>query len=118
MAPIRCCFDQTAVWHSDAARGPSTPSLDHLVGKLLQMQGHIEAKHFGGLEVDDQLELAWRLHWKIGRLLAPKNTVDVSCRWTPLFDLINPIGEQPARAGEESERINRRQPMPRSQFHD
>src|SRR5262249_51053675 len=25
MAPIRCCFDQTAVWHSDAARGPSTP---------------------------------------------------------------------------------------------
>src|ERR1700747_3764 len=22
----------TAVWHSDAARGPSTPSLDHLVG--------------------------------------------------------------------------------------
>src|SRR5262249_43940461 len=32
MAPIRCCFDQTAVWHSDAARGPSTPSFDHLVG--------------------------------------------------------------------------------------
>src|SRR5215831_3890109 len=26
MAPIRCCCDQTAVWHSDAARGPSTPS--------------------------------------------------------------------------------------------
>src|SRR6516165_10695349 len=25
MAPIRCRFDQTAVWHSDAARGPSTP---------------------------------------------------------------------------------------------
>jgi hypothetical protein len=23
---------QTAVWHSDAARGPSTPSFDHLVG--------------------------------------------------------------------------------------
>src|SRR5215472_13492089 len=21
MTPIRCCFDQTAVWHSDAARG-------------------------------------------------------------------------------------------------
>src|SRR5262245_18787717 len=34
MAPIRCCFDQTAVWHSDAARGPSTPSFDHLVGAL------------------------------------------------------------------------------------
>src|SRR6516162_3249062 len=32
MAPIRCCFDQTAVWHSDAARGPSTPSFNHLIG--------------------------------------------------------------------------------------
>src|SRR5262245_43860178 len=32
MAPIRCRFDQTAVWHSDAARGPSTPSFNYLVG--------------------------------------------------------------------------------------
>src|SRR5262245_6176350 len=35
MAPIRCCFDQTAVWHSDAARGPSTPSLDYLNSTFL-----------------------------------------------------------------------------------
>ena len=31
--------------------------LDHLVGKLLKMQRHVEAEHLGGLEVDDQLEL-------------------------------------------------------------
>ena len=40
MAPIRCCFDQTAVWHSDAARGPSTPSFDHLVGAGEQRGRH------------------------------------------------------------------------------
>jgi hypothetical protein len=30
---------------------------DYLVGQLLKMQGHVEAKRLGGLQVDDQLEL-------------------------------------------------------------
>src|SRR6516225_6941897 len=42
MAPIRCCFDQTAVWHSDAARGPSTPSFNHLVGEREQRWRQVE----------------------------------------------------------------------------
>src|SRR6516162_7871652 len=61
MAPIRCCFDQTAVWHSDAARGPSTPSFNHLVGEQLQRIGHLKAKRPCCLQVDDELELG-RLH--------------------------------------------------------
>jgi hypothetical protein len=32
---------------------------DHLVSKLLQLRRYIEAKRFGGPEVDDQLELGW-----------------------------------------------------------
>jgi len=99
-----------------ATRGPC--SLDHLVGELLKMQWYVETKRFGGLEIDHQLELARRLHRKIGRLLAPKDTVDVSCRRAPLLNLIDSIGEQPARAGEESERIDRRQPMLRGKFHN
>src|SRR5215468_9817283 len=39
MAPVRCCFDQTAVWHSDAARGPSTPSFDHLSARASKVGG-------------------------------------------------------------------------------
>jgi hypothetical protein len=36
----------------------ATPELfDHLIGKLLKMQRHVEAEHLGGLEVDDQLKL-------------------------------------------------------------
>jgi len=34
MAPVRWWFfNDQHFWHTDAARGPSTPSLDHLVGE-------------------------------------------------------------------------------------
>ena len=58
---------------------------DHLVGALLEMQRHVEAQRLGGLEIDDQLELCRRLHWKVGRLLALEDAVDVSCRLAKLF---------------------------------
>ena len=35
--------------------------LDHLVGELLEMQGHVEAERLGGLQIDRQLEFG-RLH--------------------------------------------------------
>src|SRR6516162_10569216 len=56
MAPIRCCFDQTAVWHSDAARGPSTPSFDHLVGEGEEIVGDFQSEPPRGSQVDYQLE--------------------------------------------------------------
>jgi len=31
-----------------------------------------KTKHFGGLQIDDQLELRWSLDGKLGRLRAPK----------------------------------------------
>src|SRR6516164_1625712 len=68
MAPIRCCFDQTAVWHSDAARGPSTPSFNHLVGKQKERFRDREPKCLRGLEVDGQLEFDRLLHGQVGGL--------------------------------------------------
>src|SRR5215469_4550640 len=77
MAPIRCCFDQTAVWHSDAARGPSTPSFNHLVRQRKQLVRHVQAERLGGLEVEHELELAGSYDRQFGRLLALQNAPNV-----------------------------------------
>src|SRR6516165_11554447 len=73
MAPIRCCFDQTAVWHSDAARGPSTPSFDHLVGEREQLVRNLEAERLGGRDVDDEIELGRLLDRQVVRLCPTQN---------------------------------------------
>src|SRR5262249_36279340 len=80
MAPIRCCFDQTAVWHSDAARGPSTPSFDHLVGEREQLVWDGQAERLGRLEIDHQLKLSRLLNRKIGRLVTSENPADIGPR--------------------------------------
>src|SRR5262249_52613826 len=78
MAPIRCC--QTAVWHSDAARGPSTPSFDHLVGAAHQWERHGDAERLRGLHVDDQLEFCDLLDRQVGRLLTFENPPGVDAK--------------------------------------
>src|SRR6266567_1348028 len=76
MAPIRCCFDQTAVWHSDAARGPSTPSFDHLVGTREQDRRDIETQGPCRLQVDHELELGPLLHRQVGWFCPFEDFVD------------------------------------------
>src|SRR5215472_16495651 len=58
---------------------------DQLVGKLLETQRHVEAQFLDGLEIDEQLKLCRHLHWKVGRLLALEDAVDIPCRQTKLF---------------------------------
>jgi len=38
---------------------------DHLVGYLLQLQGHLKAERLGRREVDNQIEFSWLLYWKL-----------------------------------------------------
>jgi hypothetical protein len=61
VAPFPGDCSKTPVWHLDAARGPSTPSLDHLVGGGKERLRYGEAKHLRGLTVDDQFKFR-RLH--------------------------------------------------------
>src|SRR6516165_8483480 len=63
MAPSRCCFDQTAVWHSDAARGPSTPSFNDLVGENIELRRNRKPEGVGGLAIDHQIEPGRLLDW-------------------------------------------------------
>src|SRR5262249_4647911 len=83
MAPIRCRFDQTAVWHSDAARGPSTPSLDYLVGAGKKRRRNFEAKCPRGVEVDHQFKLVRLHHWQVGRLGALKDARGIESDLAP-----------------------------------
>src|SRR5215471_18108246 len=85
MAPIRCCFDQTAVWHSDAAKGPSTPSFNHLVGGDKELIRQREPKHPDGLAVNDQLELRGLYDRQVCGFRTSKNAADISPNLTISF---------------------------------
>ena len=50
---------------------------DHLIGSRKQFVWDSESERLGGLEIDDQLKLCWRLHGEIGRLLTLEDAVDI-----------------------------------------
>src|SRR5215831_5675619 len=106
MAPIRCRFDQTAVWHSDAARGPSTPSFDHLVGAAGQGQRDSDAERAGGFEVDDQLDFCGLHDREVSRLLAFENAPGVETGQTVRLRNAASVAHKTARGGELAQKIN------------
>src|SRR5216684_388650 len=90
-------------------------SLDHLVGALLEKQRYVEAKRFGGLEIDHQFVFGWRLHRKVGRLLAPEDAIDIGRRNPKLIALDTSVRHQAAEFSEEAPRIDSRQIVASSQ---
>src|SRR5215813_27538 len=99
MAPIRCCFDQTAVWHSDAAKGPSTPSFDHLVGSGEQGRRDGDVEQPSGLVVDDQFELARLHHRQIDRLPALEDAAGIDADLPKHIRKVGPVAHEPADVG-------------------
>jgi hypothetical protein len=54
-------------------RSKQTQSFDHLVGKLLQVQRHVEIKRFRGFEIYHQLKLGRLLDREVFRLNAAEH---------------------------------------------
>src|SRR5262245_25487903 len=81
--------------HQERTCAPQqTASLfDHLVGAREQRMRHGEAERLGGLEVDGELVLGRRLHWKIGRLFAFQDAIDIAGRLPVLADQVRAIGD-------------------------
>src|SRR6516162_4804950 len=104
--------DQPAFWHLDAARGPSTPSFDHLVGAGEQRQRDRQAERLRGLHVDDQLDLHRLLHWQIGWLFALENAARVDADKAVHIDKVGAVTHQAAKRGVFAKWIARRNRIP------
>src|SRR5262245_48964432 len=72
---------------------PPFTSLDHLVGELLEVQGHVEAKRSSRLQIDDELKFGRLQDRQVPGLRAFKNLTGVT-----IFDRELPGNFAKARA--------------------
>src|SRR5215471_8035232 len=73
---------------------------NHLVGQLLQRQGHIEAECLRGLEVDHQLELGGRLNRQLAWFRALEDAIDIRHRTPVLIGNTRAVRDQSANFSE------------------
>src|SRR5262245_47194120 len=107
------CNERCMLWAKSGLMQRNKSLFDHLISAERQSWRDVQSDHVGGREVDYQLVLGRCLNWQFARLLAPQNAIGVSCSPPPLIDLIRPVRHQTALGCEISERIDRRQAVPR-----
>jgi hypothetical protein len=85
-----------------------THLLDYLVGAGKHGRRNCEAQFLCGFKIDRQLVLGRRLHWKVTRLLALENTIDIASRLPELVNVVRPIRDQAAGSDEKRVKLDRR----------
>src|SRR6266487_2590703 len=89
-----------------SAEGRWAISFDHLVGEREQLVWNLEAERLSGLEIDDQLELGWLHHWKIGGLRTLENPTDIDTYLAICVGKIASVAHQATGRGELPKLIN------------
>ena len=72
---------------------------DHRVDDGKQVRRHVQSERFGGLYIDDELELCGLHHWKIGRLLTLQNAPGVNTHFTIPVHKVVPVAHKTAGFG-------------------
>src|SRR5262245_56077506 len=88
---------------------------NHLVGAGEECVRHLQAESLGGSEIYRQLVLRRRLYWKVCRLLALEDAIDVTGHAPIKVDDIRSVGHQPAAGDVVAEWIHGGQSMPARQ---
>src|SRR5262249_1521567 len=91
---------------------------DHLVGLREKRWRNSNAEGLGRLEVDYQLELRRCLYWKVGRLLALEDAINVASGKSVQFNTIRAIRDQAARGCIEPLIVDRGQLVPCRERND
>ena len=85
----RCAaYAQAAGTRHERPRGRAAEKRDEIAAphsitssaRASSVRRHFETERFSGLEVDDEFVLGWRLHRKVGGLLALEDAIDVDSR--------------------------------------
>src|SRR5262249_52699178 len=99
-----------AVHSAMSAKGQTRtpPLLEHLIGGHSHDQRYREAKRFGGLEVDEQLEFSRLLYRKIGRLVSLKNLTHIDSSQTICIGNADAVAQQASSRCKFSLLIDRR----------
>src|SRR5262245_30986940 len=87
------------------------PLFNNFVSARKERRRDGQAERFGGLQVNRQFEFGRGLHWKVGGLLAFKNTIDVTGRPPVLISRVRPIANQATVGDVSAEWIGCRQSM-------
>src|SRR5262249_25291782 len=96
---------------------PLASSLDHLVGEREQLGRKLDAERFGGLEIDDELELSRLHHRQVGRLLALEDATGVHAKLAIRFPIPGCVTDETTSRNELPLKIGRGNRVTRGQIY-
>ena len=91
----------------ESGRPKARPSPNHLVSPHQDRLGNSDAEGFGGLQVDDKLELGRLLDGQVAGLGPFQDLVHVACRSAEQIDGVRPVGHQSPFLGELPRPVHR-----------